>query len=412
MSQNHHLDTEPNNDVSENLIETWKRALAGLVESAPNDTIKNCLRIYNPEIPTRDNIKALKLCRKLPIIETLNFLMKPSSSLSDKVTKDDAIHLLCLKIKNFFPDICQICKESYSFNLNDSPLISCGACGQEVHRLCYLDLFKSMNLVNENEEVRHLIYKIPGFYYLCPPCQDETIKFPHIPNNQTETLSSEQSSTSESASQITEATESIEKDINKTQNTPRRILPQTPFTPNVLIGQQTNDTSEGIGRTENTTNKANDSDDIPVCNFYKKGKCKHGIKGKNCRFKHPKMCTKLLKHGNKSPKGCSAGTKCTMFHPRMCSSSIRKGECFNLDCTFTHVKGTNRNPSNNQVNQNHQTQDFLKILDNFRTEMITMISNNLTVRKVQQPIQTSQQIHQHSLLQRFQDHPLSRNNHH
>ena len=124
------------------------------------------------------------------------------------------------------------------------------------------------------------------------------------------------------------------------------------------------------------------------------------------------MCTKLLKQCNKSPKGCSAGTKCTMFHPRMCSSSIRKGECFNLDCTFTHVKGTNRNPSNNKVDHTQQTQDFLKILDNFRTEMITMISNNLAVRTVQQPIQTSPQIHQHNLLQRFQDHPLSQNNHH
>ena len=202
MSQNHHIDTEPNNNVSENLIETWKRALAGLVESAPNDTIKTCLRIYNPEIPTRDNIKALKSCRKLPIIETLNFLMTSTSSLSDKVTKDDAIHLLCLKIKNFFPDVCQICKESYSFNLNDSPLISCGACGQEVHRLCYLDLLKSMNLVNEKEELRHIIYNIPGLYYLCPPCQDETIKFPCVPNNEAETLLPQQSSSTESATQI------------------------------------------------------------------------------------------------------------------------------------------------------------------------------------------------------------------
>ena len=169
-------------------------------------------------------------------------------------------------------------------------------------------------------------------------------------------------------------------------------------TPNVIIAQQTNETLEGLGRTnflkikrqretendaklssENTTNKDNFSDETPVCNFYKKGKCKHGIKGKNCQFKHPKVCTKLLKHGNKSPKGCSAGTKCTMFHPRMCLSSIRKGECFNLDYTFTHVKGTKRNPSNNQSNNTQQTQDFLKLLDNFRTEMIAMISNNLTV---------------------------------
>ena len=255
-----------------------------------------------------------------------------------------------------------------------------------------------MNLVNEKEELHQLIYKIPGFYYLCPSCQDETINFPHAPNKDPEILPSDESSTTESPTQITNAAESTEKHNNETQNTPRRILPPIPSTPNVIIAQRTNVTLEGLGRTnflkikrqrdtendaklssENTTNKDNFSDETPVCNFYKKGKCKHGIKGKNCQFKHPKACTKLLKHGNRSPKGCSAGTKCAMFHPRMCSSSIRKGECFNLDCTFTHVKGTKRNPFNNQSNNTKQTQDFLKILDNFRTEMIAMISNNLTV---------------------------------
>ena len=190
----------------------------------------------------------MRLCTsiKLPIIETLNFLMTPTSSISDKVTKDNAIHLLCLKIKNFFPDICQICKESYTFNLNDSPLISCGSCGQEVHRLCYLDLLKRMNLVNEKEELHQLIYKIPGFYYLCPSCQDETINFPHTPNKDPEILPSDELSTTESPTQISNAAESTEKHNNETQNTPRRILPPIPSTPNVIIAQQTNETLEGF----------------------------------------------------------------------------------------------------------------------------------------------------------------------
>ena len=145
---------------------------AGLVESAPNNTIKNGLRTYNPAIPTNDNIKALKSCKKTPIIDTLNFLMSSPSSFPSSTMKDDAIHLLCLKIKNFFPDVCQICNKSYSVQLDDRPLISCGGCGQEVHRPCYLNLLKSMNLLNDTEELSHFIYKIPGIYYLCPSCQD------------------------------------------------------------------------------------------------------------------------------------------------------------------------------------------------------------------------------------------------
>ena len=437
MSQNHNqnkpLNIEPNNDVSENLIDTWKKSIAGLVESAPNDTIKNCLRIYNPAIPTNDNIKALKSCRKTPIIDTLNYLMS-SPSFSSNTIKDDAIHLLCLKIKSFFPDVCQICNKSYSVKLDDRPLISCGGCGQEVHRPCYLNLLKSMNLLNESEELSHLIYKIPGFLYLCPTCQDETINFPHAKIKKSAVIAPEQSSPPASPTQITVVAESAEEQSINCQQTPRRTLPTIPLTPNVFVDSQPNENLEGIylGRTdflkkkfqrdcqnhtklssENTTNKEIDStDEKPICNFYKKGKCKHGIRGKNCRFQHPKICTKLLKHGNKSPNGCNAGIKCAMFHPRMCSSSIRKGECFNLDCTFTHVKGTKRDPVNNKFNNTQQTQDFLKILDNFRTEMITMITNNLAIRPAQQPIHTSQQTHPHNLIHRFQDHSISQIHNH
>ena len=435
QNQSQQLDIKPNN-VSDNLIDTWRRSIAGLVESAPNDTIKNCLRTYNPAIPTNDNIKALKSCKKTPIIDTLNFLMSSPSSFPSSTMKDDAIHLLCLKIKNFFPDVCQICNKSYSVQLDDRPLISCGGCGQEVHRPCYLNLLKSMNLLNDTEELSHFIYKIPGFYFLCPSCQDETINFPHASMKKSEVSSPEKScpaaSPTASPTKITVVAESVDEQPRNSQHTPRRTLPAIPFTPNVLVESQPTESLEGIylGRTdfmkkkfqrdcqndaklssENTTNKENDSTEKPICNFYKKGKCKYGIRGKNCQFKHPKICPKLLKHGNKSPNGCNAGTKCTMFHPRMCSSSIRKGECFNLDCTYTHVKGTKRDPVINQSNNTKQTQDFLKILDNFRTEMIAMITNNLAVRPVQQPIHNTQQIHPYNLLHRFQDHPVRQNNH-
>lgn len=438
MSLNQRSGAVPSSDVSENVIETWKRALAGLVENAPTDVIKNCLRMYNPELPTKDNIKALKSCRKSPIIETLDYLTTSSSSLpSNNLNKDDAIHLLCLKIKNFFPDVCQICQESYSCKLNDKPLISCGACGQEVHRPCYLKLLMSMNLLNEHEKLCNLIFKIPGFCYLCPACQDENINFTH--KNETDEV--KQAQITNSPTQITEAVEATESFLNGTQPTPRRTLPHIPITPDIIIDRPSNKIVDGIylGRTnflkskfqrelqndatlssdntttlssDNTTTKDKVSDETPVCNFYKKGKCKYGITGKDCRFKHPKICTKLLRHGNKSPKGCNAGTKCNMFHPRMCSSSIRKGECFNTNCTFTHVKGTKRDPVLKNHTNTQQSLDFLKILDNFRTEMISMITTNLNVRNIQQPSQTVHQKYPHQFHPRLQDYPLNQSNFH
>ena len=79
-----------------------------------------------------------------------------------------------------------------------------------------------------------------------------------------------------------------------------------------------------------------------ICKHYIKGSCKHGIKGKDCRFEHPKACRKLMNHGTRAKLGCQEGKKCSSFHPKMCFESLRKGECFNNSCNFAHVKGTKR----------------------------------------------------------------------
>ena len=62
------------------------------------------------------------------------------------------------------------------------------------------------------------------------------------------------------------------------------------------------------------------SEQDKLCRFYQKGKCKHGLRGKNYQYQHPKACTKLMKYGNKNPRGCSAGSKCLDYHPRLCAS--------------------------------------------------------------------------------------------
>ena len=80
----------------------------------------------------------------------------------------------------------------------------------------------------------------------------------------------------------------------------------------------------------------------PTCIFYKRNKCQFGISGKGCKYYHPKMCQKLLSHGNGQLKGCNKGGKCQYFHPPMCSKSLSKRICTNLDCVYMHIKGTKR----------------------------------------------------------------------
>ena len=95
-------------------VENWKRIIAELVENAPNNTIRECLRSYNPELATQQNSKSLKALRKDTIHESLSYLCKGAQFSNNK---NDLIDKLCLRIKNFFPDICQICKSKYVYKI-------------------------------------------------------------------------------------------------------------------------------------------------------------------------------------------------------------------------------------------------------------------------------------------------------
>ena len=88
------------------------------------------------------------------------------------------------------------------------------------------------------------------------------------------------------------------------------------------------------------TNKLN-----TTCRYFRKGSCKHGMKGRECRYTHPKVCSKFTQHGTRKDRGCNLGKRCKYFHPQMCLESLRKGQCFSTKCPFNHIKGTKRHPS-------------------------------------------------------------------
>ena len=410
-------------------IEKWKRIVTELSLRAPNQQIKSCIQTYDPENPTKTNIKTIsKSFKKDIIIDTLDFLSKQKT---EDANKENLVQKLCVKIQNYFPDVCQICNASYTFGFDDISFLQCVSCGQEAHRQCYFNLLEDMNLVSENETIRVSLFQIPGFFFLCHSCQDGTVNFTqrnlpkssnkliaHVPkdppNGDEETNITIQPALplKDSTNDKTKSSLSIQEDSSiLTKQTPKRSLPSLP---NVIIANQNSfpiSSTKYAGRTEymrkklqrekdnnsvlisedsrgaidlsrvaepqiENTNPQNEASNNIVCRFYKKGRCKHGLHGRNCIYYHPKACSKLLKFGNKVPKGCNQGVNCPNFHPRMCSSSIRNGECFNETCSFTHVKGTRRKPTKDIHNERQEPLDFLKILDNFRTEMVTLINNN------------------------------------
>ena len=81
-----------------------------------------------------------------------------------------------------------------------------------------------------------------------------------------------------------------------------------------------------------------------ICKYFRKGCCKHGMRGRNCPDEHPKICDKYITHGSRKDRGCTQGNKCMLFHPEMCFNSLRKGECFPTTCAFNHIKGKKLHP--------------------------------------------------------------------
>ena len=216
-----------------------------------------------------------------------------------------------------------------------------------------------MNLVSENETIRVSLFQIPGFFFLCHSCQDGTVNFTqrnlpkssnkliaHVPkdppNGDEETNITIQPALplKDSTNDKTKSSLSIQEDSSiLTKQTPKRSLPSLP---NVIIANQNSfpiSSTKYAGRTEymrkklqrekdnnsvlisedsrgaidlsrvaepqtENTNPQNEASNNIVCRFYKKGRCKHGLHGRNCIYYHPKACSKLLKFGNKVPKGC------------------------------------------------------------------------------------------------------------
>ena len=83
-----------------------------------------------------------------------------------------------------------------------------------------------------------------------------------------------------------------------------------------------------------------------ICRYYKKGTCLHGktgkwiVNGHACRFLHPEKCLKYCRYGNDKINGCEGS--CGLYHPILCRNSIQFKQCFQENCIFTHLAGTQR----------------------------------------------------------------------
>ena len=310
--------------------------LAELCVDAPNDSVRDALRTYDVELHTSQNKKKFQKVKKQDIVETLEYL-----GLKNQIsyTKPTCVHSLICRIENLLPDTCSMCEEDYTVGRLETPLLSCEDCGQGSHNKCILDKLEIEEADRENFTPAEAISKInpiglPGIHYLCSKCSDE-----HIPSKEAglcknqNLRSTSVSDTGGNQSQPQDDEDEEDEDDEDDEEAAEEAE-----------DQDTSQDEPAATVTEEDTNDASNDDNSrkkKTCRYYRKGICRHGVSGRGCSFAHPKPCSKLLRHGNKAPHGCTlTRSQCDKFHPKMCPSSLSKGECITTNCTLRHVTGT------------------------------------------------------------------------
>ena len=318
--------------------------------------VRNCLRLYDLNCSTRQLKTIFNALKKCDIVNALKFLKVEDRNWNNYL-KEACVHELICRIQNLLIDKCQFCSVNYMTSKDDTLLLQCSKCGQNVHKECLATLLgEKYNSGLTAQDVMDIVnpYKIDSFHFLCQRCSlsnipqtTDGLKKSALPKSKSNDTSRSPPNLSHAADGDGEMHQSGASNNNTNSDTMINT-PQSKHSNN--IDRVNNDSTH-----KNTDENCNDNTKNKICRFYLKGFCKHGRKGAECLFKHPPYCQRLLSFGTHPTRGCNKGNDCEHIHPKMCFRSLSKRACFNDKCTFFHIKGTKRVRS-----ERHNHHDYLK----------------------------------------------------
>ena len=356
--------------------------LATLSSFAPNNEVRDCIRKYQPEKNVAQLRSAFSRDKKQLLADTLQYLGVDTTDSK----KPEVVEKLIYRIKNLHPKMCEYCNDKYTIDKDDTTLLPCKRCGQDVHRKCLLEILEIEDDENLTEaDIKKMLnpFGLPSMHHLCMDCE-EYMSTKDLPvTRKTAELRKDESPADD------------EEQLHTHQNNQNKQNNRTIEGKNVNIDRGLNADFMRLGPGWGSQTSLNSNETVdeppPICNHYKRGNCKHGRKGDKCQFSHPKPCSKLMKHGNKGPRGCNKGKQCSSFHPIMCRNSLNKGQCYDNECTSVHVKGTSRKKSPTDDHNNNTSghameeqgeaenkeNDFLSLFHNFRRDVITQMDTKI-----------------------------------
>jgi len=362
-----------------------KAILAELCAQAPSSIIRDCLRKYSFKHKYPDLIKFFNTQRIGSLIETLAYLKPPHlrPNLAD-YTKEGIVKNLISRIESLFPDTCLICKKEYCTKIDDPHILPCQNCGQESHMECLMEILENPTEITQDAVMKLFNpYNLPGWSFNCLHCKEKLVPSPdayvkksvlhaEAKSNPVDLLHTQEVHPAVPIVDEVPPQSSISLSPAET-DTP--ALPGIPLI--VITGEPTSVNSSTPTNNENVinaptqveTNSETINNDSPsqlldirstahppshpssfpnLCKEYLRASC---TKGRTCESSHPEICTNLLDHGLKPPYGCD-GKTCHDLHPPLCKSSIRQNRCFNTNCMYYHIKGTQRNKNPRKATQN------------------------------------------------------------
>ena len=300
--------------------EKHKVALGELLRLADNIS-RSVISAYDPNVSHKANqaliggrkfsSDTLEVCAVFLKLKTRN---NKEKIYSNKMTLADRI---ILKIESYFEAECKECLEKYTNRVNattdNAPIFSCFLCMQGSHDC---DAIKEIHTAMS--AVPAITDASSGIVWLCKGCFEKNNLLTSTAKNKSGNDKERTEKPSEEGDEETdEKDEEVEvqvKDTNETENS-------------------------GAGTSHNN-NK--------VCKLYMQMKCPHGLTGKReiagerCKDNHPPRCHRFCRYGAKHKLGCNKSKSCKYYHPTICRHSLKDRRCTNLDCTYTHLKGTQR----------------------------------------------------------------------
>ena len=321
------------------------------------DDIASCIGKVKAGDSHKNSIKNLHTAKKEILIKTYAFLInkKEDDDKVIKLTKEGLEVMIMYRLKQLMPDVCAKCNKEHLTTREETPMVTCRMCGTGACNECFT-IEEGMN----------------KWFHLCKVCDEfiqqqrgeEALEKSHL-NQKLKKKTDSGKKTDENKKTEKAADKKENEDVVKIKDDSDDSTDEE----DEEEGEEGEEDEEGFKqvtkkkrgfkkevKTTEAVGKASgkkEKKDI-VCSHFRKACCFFGMSGKvpyngssTCPYKHPKVCQRLLRHGDKGRAGCrgkSAG--CQEFHPRMCFSLMNTRMCSNMkECSNGyHMKGTTEYP--------------------------------------------------------------------